>query len=178
MTFRTRRLVAMGAAGVAAAAVLAGCSFTNPQTIATPYAASDGTNSEVTDPTSGETVRLRNFLVVAAAKDAPGAVVGAIANDGTKPVTVQFKVSAPPSGGSAAQPLGSGSVTVEPGQLAQVGPAGTALDLASVPTAPGTVLTIEATTPGGTATFPLPVVAAVRQYATLTPTATPSAAAS
>ena len=169
---RTRRLVAMGAAGVAAAAVLAGCSFTNPQTIATPYAASDGTNAEVVDPASGETVRLRNFLVVAAAKDAPGAVVGAVANDGSKPVTVQFTVNSPTG------EVGTGSVTVEPGQLAQVGPAGTALDLATVPSAPGTVLSITATTPGGSATFALPVMPAVREYATLTPTATPSAASS
>lgn len=176
---RTRRLVAMGAAGAAAAAVLAGCSFTNPQTTATPYAASDGTNSELTDPASGETVRLRNFLVVAASKDAPGTVVGAVANDGAEPVTVQFSITAPASGGGAAPTqVGQASVTVEPGALAQVGPGGTAFDLAQVPTPPGSVLTIQASTAGGSTTFPLPVMGALNQYATITPTATPSAAAS
>lgn len=173
---RTRRLVALATAGTAAAVVLSGCSFTNPVTIATPYAASDGTNSQVTDPASGETVNLRNFLVVAAAKDAPGAVLGAVANDGSKPVTVQFTVTAPAGEqGAAPTAVGQGSVTVEPGALALVGPGGTAFDLAAVPTAPGTVLSIEARTPGGSTTFTLPVQAAVHQYATLTPTASPSA---
>lgn len=173
---RTRRLVAIGAAGVAAAAALAGCSFTNPQTIATPYAASDGTNSELTDPASGETVRLRNFLVVAASKGAPGAVVGAVANDGAKPVTVQLEISAPAAGGDAAPtPVGQTSVTVQPGQLALIGPGGAAFDVPQVPTAPGTVLTIKASTAGGSTTFPLPVQGALNQYATITPTTAPTA---
>lgn len=177
MNRRTRRTAVAGriaVAGLALSAVLSGCTFTSPKPITTPYAASDGTASQIEDASTGEVVRLRNFLVVAAEKDAPGVVAGAIGNDGTKPITVTLSVLDTTDAANP-QPLGETKVDVQPGSLALVGQGGTAFDLAKVPTAPGTVLTIQAQTPGGSTRFPLPVLAPTQQYATLTPTAAPSA---
>jgi hypothetical protein len=173
---RTRRLVVTGRVaglGFAVAALAAGCSATNPATIATPYTASDGTNADLTDAASGETVRLRNFLLVAAAKGATGVVAGAVANDGSAPVSVRITVV---DVSDPAQPrsLGQATVEVAPGELAQIGPAGTTLDVPGVPVAPGQTLSVTASTSAGSAQFTLPVLAPVNEYATLTPTTTPA----
>lgn len=175
---RTRRPAGpryAAAVSVAAAALLTGCSFTNPATVATPYAASDGTAGEVVNAATGESVKLRNFLLVGTEQGAGGVLAGAIANDGTQPVSVRLTVL---DDADPAQPAPIGDVTVQvaPGELALVGPGGEAFDLASVPVAPGAKLLIEAATPGGSTRFPLPVVAAANEYATLTPAApSPSA---
>jgi hypothetical protein len=173
VTFRTASTTAtvrLAAAGVAVAAVLTGCSFTNPATIATPYAPSDGTASTIDDPATGGVVRLRNFLLVTSEAGAAGVVAGAIANDGTEPVTVSLTVQ-DATGAPVGQPV---DVEVTPGTLAQVGTGGTALTLPTVPTGPGTNLRIKASTGAGSTTFALPVLAADGPYATLTPTATPA----
>jgi hypothetical protein len=156
--------------GVALATLLTGCSFSNPATVATPYAASDGTHGELTS--AGETVRLRNFLLVTTAAGAEGAVAGAIANDGTQPVTVRLTVL-DTSDPTNPQTLGEASVEVAPGQLARVGPAGTPLDLAATPAGPGQTLSIKAATASGSTTFALPVLPPRDEYATITPAAPP-----
>ncbi|MFN0284352.1 MAG: hypothetical protein ACKVZ6_20575 [Kineosporiaceae bacterium] len=176
MKRRTRRLVVPGrvaVVGVAVAALLTGCSFSNPATVATPYAASDGTHGELKNAATGENVRLRNFLLVTAAQGGAGAVSGAIANNGTRPVTVQLTVL---DDTDPAQPqtVGRASVEVAPGELAQIGPAGTPFDLASIPAEPGEKLVIQAATGGGSTKFALPVLPPRDEYATVTSSATPA----
>lgn len=145
---------------------VAGCSYVSPNTTATTYAAADGTNGSITDPNSGAAVQLRNFLVVGTEKGAAGTLVGAVVNQGTSSVTVDLTVL--DAAGQAS--VGTGSVTVEPGELAKVGGTdGAKVSLGSLPTAPGSVLKLQARTGAGTATVSLPVVAAQGHYASLKP---------
>lgn len=176
MKSRSRRLVPalLPTAGVAVVMLLGGCSFTNPATIATPYAASDGTNAQI--GTGADAVLLRNFLLVTSERDKPGAVVGAITNGGATSVQVTLSVLQPAADGAGQPtPLGETTVTVAPGEFVKVGPGDTVFNLPSVPTPPGSTLTIQAATAtGGRQSFTLPVLAAVREYASLTPTPTPT----
>ncbi len=159
----------LAVAGAAIGALLAACSFTNPATTATPYAASDGTNAELQDAATGDVVRLRNFLAVSSGAGSPGTVVGSIVNGGSQPVTVRLTVL-----DANQQPVGETSVDVSPRTLARVGPRGTTFDLPQVPSAPGANLTIQAATSGGSTQFTLPVLPPFNEYATLTPTVTPT----
>lgn len=149
---------------------LAACSFTSPMTTATTYQAADGSNAAITDAATGASVDLRNFLVVGTAKGSPATLVGAVVNQGTSPVEVNFTVL------DGQSTVGSGKVTAEPGKLVQVGPSGTAVTLSSLPAAPGSVLQLKAETGAGGATLPLPVLAAEGYYASITPKAAESSA--
>jgi hypothetical protein len=142
---------------------LAGCAFSSPQTTATPYPAADGANGSIA-AASGGGVLLRNFLLVGTAKDAPATLIGAVANEGSAPVDVQFTVL---DGTSA---VAQGSVTAVPGELTQIGPDGAAtVRVASLPTAPGTVLKLAAQSGDGDVTISLPVLAAEGPYASIAP---------
>jgi hypothetical protein len=168
---RTGRLVVAArvtVVGVAVAALLTGCSATNPATIETPYPAGDGTAAELENAATGETVKLRNFLLVTTAVGAPGAVSGAIANEGRDAVQVRLTIS-DGRDPSTARVLGQTMVDVAGGGLTMVGPGGTRLDIPQVTVGPGRTLVVTAATTGGSTSFPLPVLAAVREYATITP---------
>jgi hypothetical protein len=123
---------ALAAAGVALA--LAGCSATNPATIATPFNPGEGGSAQLGgEPGKGGGngnyqgnggIKLRNFLVVSQGKDKPGVIVGGISNDTGEAATVQLQLAAEGSDGQP-QSLGETSVQVEPGQFVQFGnPAG------------------------------------------------------
>jgi hypothetical protein len=77
------RPVAVGAAAVLAA-VLSGCSATNPITTEVAYSASDGVRASLGDLTA------ENLLLVAAAADSPGALQGALSNRGDEALTVEI----------------------------------------------------------------------------------------
>jgi hypothetical protein len=77
------RPVVVGAVALVAAAVLSGCSATNPITTEMAYAASDGVRATLGDLTA------ENLLLVAAAADSPGALQGALTNRGDDPLTVE-----------------------------------------------------------------------------------------
>lgn len=171
-TSRTSSRLAVLALG--AALGLTACSATNPATIATPYAASDGSNAEITDPATGAVVKLRNFLVVGADKGKPGVLLGAVANEGDQPVELTLTVQTQTDGKVAT--IGTGKVTAKPGELTQVGPTGTAVPLPSLPSGPGVVVQLNAQSPAGGETINIPVVAAVGAYASIS--AAPSASAS
>jgi hypothetical protein len=134
---RSRRVVhvriaslrtAIAAAGVALA--LAGCSATNPATIATPFNPGEGGSAQLGgEPGNGGGdgnyqgnggIKLRNFLVVSQGKGEPGVVVGGISNDTDQDATVQLMLATAGSDG-ASQPLGQTSVQVKPGQFVQFG---------------------------------------------------------
>jgi hypothetical protein len=77
------RPVAVGAVA-ALAAVLSGCSATNPITTEVAYSASDGVRASLGDLTA------ENLLLVAAAADSPGALQGALSNRGDEALTVEI----------------------------------------------------------------------------------------
>src|SRR4051794_1130063 len=122
-----------GLAAVGVALALAGCSATNPATIATPFPVGEGTNGQIggEQVTEGDGswsgnggIKLRNFLVVSQGANAPGVVVGGISNDTGQPATVELQLAYTGSDGQQ-QSLGTTSVPVQAGQTVQLGnPAG------------------------------------------------------
>jgi hypothetical protein len=166
---RPARIVATGAVAVGAALTLSGCVLASPATTYDPYPAGDGSAGSITDPATKSMIKLQNFFVVASAKGQPGTLVGAVVNTGTSNVTVQLSV-ADQGGGSS---IGQTSVSANAGAIAKVGPADTALTLASVPQAPGAVLDLVAkTNGGGSIHFTVPVLPPSGAYASLTPAPT------
>jgi hypothetical protein len=122
----------VAAAGVALA--LAGCSATNPATIATPFNPGEGSSSQL----GGEQgngggdgnyqgnggIKLRNFLVVSQGGNKPGVIVGGISNATSQAATVQLTLSNPDANGQQ-QAIGTTSVQLKPGEFVQFGnPAG------------------------------------------------------
>ena len=170
---RTGSLLA-GAAVTSLALLLSGCSFWAPQTAAQPYVPSDGAAADIGRLEYGG-VKLRNFLLVNGAKDTPGALVGAVVNEGTEPVTVRIGVFARDAGPQGA-PLASTSVTARAGELVKVGAGdgGPALQVPAVPEGPGSVLVMRVDTAQGGATLQLPVLPPTGPYASISPTASPT----
>lgn len=168
-----RRPAAATALALGLAAVALGtsaCTLASPKTIATPYAASDGVNVELPIGTR-TSVKLRNLLFVSAGKGRPGVLVGAATTDGGNPVDVELAVVDPASGQSA---LAQASLTTAPGELTQIGPAGTVrVRVEEMPVLPGAVLTVRVQGPSGGRQFPVPVLAPTAQYASLSPTPAP-----
>jgi hypothetical protein len=171
---RARALLGAGLAVLLAAAVT-GCSAMSPVTTITPYAPSDGVNVDLSDD-----VRLRNFLVIGAEKDGPGAVVGAVVNNGDRTVTVELAAqlgeTAQPSQTRVSVPPG-GQILIAPGQRYE-------MVIEQLPAGPGEVLEMSAAAASAGATFfEAPVLAPEGEYASLTvapttpaatPTSTPS----
>jgi len=171
---RARALLGAGLA-VVLAGVLTGCSVLSPATTITPYAPSDGVNVDLSDD-----VALRNFLVVGSEKGGPGAVVGAIVNDGDRTVTVELATQL----GEAAQPSQT-RVSVPPGGQVLVAPgARNEMVVDELPVGPGEMLEMSAAAASaGAKFFEAPVLQPQGEYASLTaapttapptPTASPS----
>lgn len=151
------RTVAAGSVAVGAvlAAVLSGCSATNPITTEKPYSASDGVRATL-GPVTAE-----NLLLVAAEADAPGALQGALSNRGDDAVAVLVGV------GGATQ-----RVWLESGQTVLLGGSQGEEAVFTTPDAPGatTELTLS-TDADGTETFQVPVLdGTLPEYADLVPT--------
>lgn len=122
-------------AAAVAALALAGCSATNPITTAVPYNVVDGVQETLTD-----TVAVQNLLVVSSGEGEPGVMVGAVANEGREDVEVTLEID------------GGGSVTVDVparGTVLLGGDDGEEVEIDSVGVAPGALLTVTASTPGG-----------------------------
>ncbi|GEL46386.1 hypothetical protein CHO01_15020 [Cellulomonas hominis] len=147
------RPVAVGAV-VALAAVLSGCSATNPITTEEPYSASDGVRATLGSVTA------ENLLVIAAEADGPGAVQGALTNRGDEPVTVDLVLG----GDSEQLRLGAGET------LLLGGTEGEELVL-TTPAAPGAVADLTLRTAGdGEIAFQVPVLdGTLPEYADLVP---------
>ncbi|WP_131105738.1 hypothetical protein [Ornithinimicrobium sufpigmenti] len=79
--FRARRRAAVLTAAFAALA-LSGCSLTSPTTSMIRYSPADGVEID------GQSVDVRNLLVVSHGEGAPGVVVGSVSNRTSEPVTV------------------------------------------------------------------------------------------
>jgi hypothetical protein len=203
-------------AGVAAAGVLlalAGCSVTNPATIATPFDPANGSNGQIDgEPGTGGGdgnylgnggIKLRNFLIVSSGGQAAGVVVGAISNDTDKPAQVSLTVANPSS--DQAQELGTTTISLQPGEVVQLGnPAGASgaatpgssastpvgsepaqgqtvwFQVKNVSQPAGSFLQLLARDPArGSVNMNLPILPPVDEYASLTPTSgSPSASGS
>ena len=102
---RPRRSAVLLTAAAVGAVALSGCSTTNPTTTLLRYAPSDGVEMD------GESIDVRNLLVVSQGDGAPGVVSGSVVNSGTESATLTVTVD-----GQEATP----EVTVEPGQAVRL----------------------------------------------------------
>lgn len=148
------RPVVVGAVALVAAAVLSGCSATNPITTEMAYAASDGVRATLGDLTA------ENLLLVAAAADSPGALQGALTNRGEDSLTVELELD----GSSERFRVASGETVLLGGENGEE----VVLD---TPGAPGsTVEMVLSTAAAGEITVPVPVLdGTLPEYADLVP---------
>jgi hypothetical protein len=155
------RLAAAPVVAVALVA-LAGCSATNEITTDKPYSASDGVRAEVGDVTA------ENLFLLSAAKGDPGALQGALTNNGDQ--SIQVKIA-------GEQDSDSTDVRVPAGQTVLLGADGKDVQLGSVPVEPGATTPLTLTTgSAGSVTLEVPVLdGTLPEYATLVPTPSPTA---
>lgn len=102
---RTRRRATILTAAAVGALVLSGCQVTNPTTTMLRYAPADGVEID------GETLDVRDLLVVSKGDGAPAVVLGSLVSSAAEPITVTVSV--------AGQEL-SPQVTVEPGSVVRL----------------------------------------------------------
>ncbi len=146
---------------------LSACSTRSPATIVTPYPAADGTSGSI--PDSG--IKLNNFLVVSAAKGAPGQLIGAVVNEGDQPVTVTMQAQL-----GASSPFAQTPIEVRAHGIAQVGPSGTEVTLPDTPVGPGALMEISGhSDAAGGVTLTVPVVPPSGYYSSYTVAPTPDA---
>jgi len=145
-----RRLLA--AATLASAAALAGCGIAPSEIVN--YPASDGV-----DLTLGS-LQADNLLVLTAAENDPGTLIGALTNNGDQAMTVKIGLPASPT-----------AVPVEAHSTTLIGPQHTTIDLASVPAAPGALVELSIDSDvAGSASLQVPVLdGTLPDYATLVP---------
>lgn len=143
----------LAAATLASAAALAGCGIAPSEIVN--YPASDGV-----DLTLGS-LQADNLLVLTAAENDPGTLIGALTNNGDQAMTVKIGLPASPT----AVPVAAHSTTL-------IGPQHTTIALASVPAAPGALVELSIDSDvAGTASLQVPVLdGSLPDYATLVPT--------
>jgi hypothetical protein len=148
------RPVVVGAVALVAAAVLSGCSATNPITTEMAYAASDGVRATLGDLTA------ENLLLVAAAADTPGALQGALTNRGDDDLEVELELD----GDVALVPVAAGETVLLGGEDGEE----VVLD---TPGEPGSTVEMTLTTDAaGSQTVPVPVLdGTLPEYADLVP---------
>jgi hypothetical protein len=148
------RPVVVGAVALVAAAVLSGCSATNPITTEMAYAASDGVRATLGDLTA------ENLLLVAAAADTPGALQGALTNRGDEDLEVELDLD----GDIALVPVAAGETVLLGGEDGEE----VVLD---TPGEPGSTVEMTLTTDAaGSETVPVPVLdGTLPEYADLVP---------
>ncbi|WP_076261793.1 hypothetical protein [Intrasporangium flavum] len=156
-----RRRVSALAAGLALAAVTAGCQVNSPVQTDVAYVPADGVPADV-----GQ-LAVRNLVLVG---DGTGqaVVTGSAINLGTDPMTVKFVPQA--AQGATAAPSGS---EVPLGPREQVDLAGKGLQLSGVTAKPGTLVPVTITSStGGTTVAQVPVLPPDGYYSTATPAPT------
>jgi hypothetical protein len=162
-----RQRAALCATAAALILGLAGCSTMSPATTTLPYDAADGTSGVI----PGSTIKLRNFVVVSAAKGAPGQVVGAVANSGGRPVVVTMQTAL----GETGQPTVT-RIRVPAHGLTAIGPSGTEIAISDTPVEPGALMSISANSASnGGITLTVPVFPPSSYYSSFTPAPTTDA---
>ncbi|HEU4330336.1 MAG TPA: hypothetical protein VFR40_04410 [Lapillicoccus sp.] len=157
-----RPAAALAVVLVGAAAALAACSTQSPAQTTVSYQPADGVDANL------GSVLARGLVLVSAAKDAPGVLVGSLINDGTDPVTVTFLTQAQAQAGEKTGP------TMQLKATSQVPISGVQID--SVPAAPGALTTIALSSSAGQVFADVPVLLPDGYYANATATAVPTTA--
>jgi hypothetical protein len=156
-----RRRVSALAAGVALAAVTAGCQVNSPVQTDQPYIPADGVPADI-----GQ-LAVRDLVLVGDGKGQT-VVSGSAINLGADQMTVRFVPQA--TEGSSTAPSGS---EVELGPREQVDLATKGLELSGVSSKPGTLVPVSITSStGGTTVVQVPVLPATGYYSTVTPAPT------
>ena len=167
VTSRLRRpgrgpAAALAAVLVGAATALAACSTQSPTQTNVPYQPADGVNVTI------GSIEARGLVLVAAAKDAPGVMIGSLINNGPDAVTVTFLTQAQAQANEKAGP----TMQLKPTSQAPIN--GVQID--SVPAAPGALTTIALSSNAGQVFADVPVLLPDGYYSSATPTAAPTTA--
>jgi len=158
-----RRTAAALAAAALGATVLAACSTQSQAQTNVPYQPADGINLNL------GAIDARGLLVVSAAKDAAGVMVGSLINSGPDPVTVTFLTV------EQAQSNATDGPSMDVKAYSQTPISG--VQLASVPAAPGDLTTVVLqSSKAGQLFANVPVLLPDGYYSTLTATAPPTTA--
>jgi len=158
-----RRTAAVLAAAALGATVLAACSTQSQAQTNVPYQPADGINLNL------GAIDARGLLVVSAAKDAAGVMVGSLINSGPDPVTVTFLTV------EQAQSNATDGPSMDVKAYSQTPISG--VQLASVPAAPGDLTTVVLqSSKAGQLFANVPVLLPDGYYSTLTATAPPTTA--
>lgn len=110
---RTRRRATILTATAVGVLALSGCQVTNPTTTMLRYAPADGIELD------GDSVDVRDLLVVSQGDGAPGVVLGSVFNQSTEPVTLTVR-----AGGTALSP----QLEVAPGSFVRLDGTGASSD--------------------------------------------------
>lgn len=159
----SRKGLVLGAGLVAAGAIaLSGCQTQSPIQSQFPYQPADGVAVSLGD------VQVRDLVVVAGAKDQPGALSGAVVNNGNADVTISFATA---DGGQA-------EAKVPAHDSLRLTDGATITSLPKVSASPGGLVEVEVSTPaGGAQTVKVPVLLPQGYYSSVTPSATPTSGA-
>ncbi|MFI2753124.1 hypothetical protein ACGIF2_06785 [Cellulomonas sp. P22] len=156
------RLLAGAGVVALAGAGLAGCSATNQLTTTIDYSASDGVRTELGDLTA------ENLLIISSAEGAPGALQGALTNNGSNDLDVEV---GPEDGETVTVMVPTGSTVLLGGSQGE-----TVTLTTTAP--PGAVEALTIETADGTDTVSVPVLdGTLSEYSSLVPTATPTPSA-
>jgi hypothetical protein len=150
------RRIMPAAAALAASALLAGCSATNPITTSFDYDPSDGVSERLGD------VRVGNLMVLTSEEGAAGTVLGFVTNSGSQDASVTLAV-----GGEE-----SASIDVPAGGTVRLGPdCDETIDVDAVPARPGSKVEVDVTSDvGGSSSVLVPVLdGTLPEYADLVP---------
>lgn len=123
-----RRTTAVVAAAMLGATVLAACSTQSPPQTNVPYQPADGINVTL------GSIEARGLVLVSAAKNAAGVMVGSLINNGSDPVTVTFLTQEQAQANETSGP----SVDVKPYSQTPI----SGIQLANVPAPPGALTTV------------------------------------
>lgn len=154
----SRRLAPLAAIGAAIA--LAGCQTQSPIQTDVPYQPADGVAVDL------GSVQIRNLVVIADAKGGPGVLSGAVVNRGG----TSERITIASEGGT---PVTLEASAYQAESISQDSPA----QLASVPVAPGDVLTLTVQSErSGINVVQVPVLPATGYYETFKPSEAPASA--
>lgn len=156
----TLRRAVLASTAAAVALGVSACSFVNPIQTQEPMLASDGVPASIGD------LEARSLLIIAEKQDAEGIVVGSLTNTGPEDLKVSVYL----------QDTTPGTAPVELGAFEQKQITG--MTVPAVPAPPGAMTGLVIGTSAGQTTVQVPVLPPANEYATLTPSASPSGTAS
>lgn len=153
---RLTRAAAVAAVAVATSLSLTACQWSSPITTQLQYDPADGKSGQLGD------VRMLDVLVVSAAADGPGTLVGTLDNRGSTAATVKITAN----GKDVA------SVDVPAGKTVRLSDESKKTTIATVAEPPGAVTEVQfSSSTGGAVPLPVPVLAPTAPYENYKPAA-------